>query len=205
MAIGTGGYQYRGCGLIGIGTQYLSTWSGLHSQLASHAHVGDWPCNSCRARVASYEVACPVPEPHRTSYKKQTRNEVNCDVRNTLQQQMLAELCDRARELHLPTTGRKSALVDRLYRVVRPRPVQQDPAPPPPPPSVPIAPPRDPRPPTSPVQCSSLQGVEEHLLQVICPLPRPTPTADNLSLLSRDKTQHRLAAAGAATPFAADG
>ena len=83
MAIGTGGYQYRGCGLIGIGTQYLSTWSGLHSQLASHAHVGDWPCNSCRARVASYEVVCPEPEPHPTSYKNQTRSEMNCDVRNT--------------------------------------------------------------------------------------------------------------------------
>ena len=43
---GGGGKEGEGGGR----REYLSMWSGLHSQLA---YVGDWPCNSCRARVAT--------------------------------------------------------------------------------------------------------------------------------------------------------
>ena len=145
-------------------------------------------------------------------------------TRRTLQAQKVAELRDRARELHLPTAGRKSALIDRICRASRGAPAQQGtPAPPPPPvplPGTPAAPqgtlavPPAPRsvPETavlaSTVQQlidSSLQGVEERLLQAIRPLSRPPPTADNLSLPSRDEPQPLLAAAGAGAPFAADG
>ena len=132
------------------------------------------------------------------------------ETRHTLQKQMLAQLRECARELHLPTTGRKSALADRLYRAMRPGSAQQEPAPSPPPPSAPIAPHRAPATANlaGTVQQlidSSLQGVEERLLQVIRPLPRLTPAANNLSLPSRDETQHPLAAAGATAASVADG
>ena len=132
------------------------------------------------------------------------------ETQRTLQRQTLAQLRERARELHLPTTGRKSALVDRLYRPTRPGSAYQEPAPSPPQPSAPIAPHR------APVTAdlaetvqqlidSSLQGIEGRLLQVIRPLPRPTPAADNLSLPSRDETQHPLAAAGVTATSVAQG
>ena len=106
--------------------------------------------------------------------------------------------------------GRKSALADHLYRATRPGPTQQKPTPLPPPHSAPIAPHRahataDLARIVQQLIDSSLQGVEEHLLQVICPLPRRMPAADNLSLRSRDEMQHPLAATGLTAASVTDG
>ena len=132
------------------------------------------------------------------------------ETRRTLQKQTLAQLREHARQLHLPTTGRKSALADCLYRAMRPGSAQQETAPLTPSPSTPIAPHRTPA--TADLAetvqqliNSSLQGVKECLLQVIYPQPRPTPATDNLFLPSRDETQHPLAAAGVTAASVANG
>ena len=136
-----------------------------------------------------YKVACPEPEPHHKSLIQEAdKRTAMSKTWRTLQKQALVQLHDHARELYLPTTSRKSPLLDRLYRVTWLGPAQQEPAPSPhpqPPPSVPIAPHCAPMTPdlTRTVQQlidSSLQGVEKRLLQVIRPLPGLTPAADNL-------------------------
>ena len=120
-------------------------------------------------------------------------------MKRTLQLCTVAQLRDQARELHLPPTGKKSALVDRIYQALLPerqQAQQQSPQPhrdTPPPPCISA----DGIPSTADLAATvqqsldgSQRGIEERLRRAICPLPPHTPQAtaagaDNISLPSQ--------------------
>ena len=112
-------------------------------------------------------------------------------TRRSLQQRAVAELRRHATELGLAATGRKSALVDRIYRAMRPT-AQQQPQQPrgrTPPPQSTTAPTSDLAATVQEFVERSLQNAENRLLRLSHP---PPPCAiDNISLPSQEPIPHQ--------------
>ena len=107
-------------------------------------------------------------------------------TRRSLQQRSLVELRGQTRELSVSITGRKSALVDRIYRALRPDP---QPQPQPQRPYEGTSPPADLAETVQRLVESSLQEVEQRLRRAALP-PRHTRPSPSTSP-SRRKAQPR--------------
>ena len=121
-------------------------------------------------------------------------------TRRSLQQRAVAELRRHAQELGLASTSKKSALMDRIYRAMRPTPQQQPQ-------------PQRPRGGTMPLPVATvltgdlaamvqelverLQGAEDRLLRQSHPLP---PHAADISLPSQEPVPWQPCAPDAIVP-----
>ena len=149
-------------------------------------------------RIARLPATLPADQPHSTSptASKLYTPPLVCKLqmseattRRTLQQRTLAELRTMAQELQLPASGRKSAIIDRIYRHSRQRSDQDEVHPTPSRPQ-----PRTPgsaRDSTADLERTvqrmlenSIQELESRLLQHLVP-PPPPEEQDNLSLPSQ--------------------
>ena len=118
-------------------------------------------------------------------------------TRRSLQQRSLAELRSQARELSVSITGRKSALVDRIYRALRPDP---QPQPQPQRPYEGTSPPADLAETVQRLVESSLQEVEQRLRRAALP-PAPHAAAADISLPSQGPAPRPPRGTDAAAPL----
>ena len=128
---------------------------------------------------------------------------MSATTRRTLQLRTVAQLRDQARELQIQSTGKKSALVDRIYRALLPERQQaQQLSPqlhggtPPPPRSGADSGSSDLAATVQQLLDGSLRGIEERLRRAVCPLPSHPPQAtiaggDNISLPSQTPAQQQ--------------